>query len=127
MFATIIFTIAVTFAMVALIYFQWYSWSEPSSMVAVEGDAATNGVVVEIQQVKATETQMRAMPVMLTEANGYAARFFLEAGYYRVTAKRSDAPTFSQMFDLPEYRKLTVSLAGRFPSTAPAATPARNE
>ena len=38
-------------------------------------------------------------------------------------AKRDDAPPFRVApFDLLEYRKLTIPIAGRFPSTAPAAT-----
>ena len=121
--AITLFTMAVAFAMVALICYRWFSWSEPSSMVSVEGDAACNGVVVEITELSGGGKGGRKIPVELNEANGYAARFFLEAGYYAVVARRDDAPPFKVApFDLLEHRKLTIPIAGRFPSTAPAAT-----
>ncbi len=114
--------------MVALICYQWFSWTEPSSMVSVEGDPACAGVVVEITEINTSGRPKRTIPVQLNEANGYTARFFLEAGYYQLIAKREGAPDFKiQPFDLMEYRKLTIPLVGRFPSTAPAAQTSINE
>jgi hypothetical protein len=90
-------------------------------MVAIEGDPAASGVMVEIASVEPGKSAGRIAPVELSAGNNFRAHFFLQAGYYTVRALRSDQPEFRQSFNLPEYRKLTVSLAGRFPSTAPAA------
>ena len=116
---------AVTFAMVALICFRWFSWSEPSSMLEVQGDPAAAGVVIRVVRLQAGGGTPPPIAVELSKANDYSARLFLEAGGYIVTAERPDHTAFKQALQLPAYRKLTISLVGRFPSTAPAATAAK--
>jgi hypothetical protein len=116
----IIFTMAVAFAMVALIYMRWFAYTEPSSMVIIEADANAAGVIIDIARLRDDGKRNPSVMIELGEQNHYTAKYFLEAGSYEVTAMRGDQRLLDFTVRLLEYRAYRASLVGRIPTTAPA-------
>ena len=108
------FIVTVAFAMVTLIYVQWLFWTEPSSIIVVEGDLGADGVLVQVARVRPDGTEVGLVKEELVANNGYTARFFLEPGLYQVKASRADEPALRQEVNLLNNRMFRMPLHERF-------------
>jgi ABC-type transporter Mla subunit MlaD len=115
MIASIVtFVVVVAFLMVTLIYVQWLYWTEPSSMIVVEADAAAAGVLVQVARVRPDGTEVGMVKEEIDADNGYTARFFLEPGVYQVKASRSEEHALDKLVNLQNDRMFRMTLKGRF-------------
>ncbi len=114
--------------MVALVYVGWLRHAEPASMIYVEADEASDGVTIKVRRFGSNNRVTKTIPVILSEANGYMIRFYLEPGAYEVVAERSDFDEINfGSVQLGDGRAVRVPLKGRFPSTRPATDPAESK
>lgn len=116
----IVFTICVAIGMVALVYAGWLKNSEPSSMIVIEADKKWDGVLIEVAALRANAKFGTPIPVVLSERNGYVARYYLEPGVYEVSAWSGEYNVFrSNPFQLPDGRAVRQPVGGRPPTTVP--------